>query len=187
MGTEVTTNLGLIKPDTFESIKENLPSFDGWASQNADNCDTIDALFRQTEHTYTPTWTATSSNPTLGSGGFITGKYARLFPRIVLGWVKINAGGAGFNPGSGAYSISAPVAIASELDGFSSEVPIGKAILNDNGTVLSCSAMGVYWSPSGNNFFLRPPGGGSWTEANPITLAQNDSISMFFKYPTSVA
>lgn len=187
MGTTVTTNLGLIKPDEDESIKENLPTFAGWADQNADNCDVLDALFRTTEHNWTPTWTGTGSNPAVGTGGFVTGKYMRCFPRMVIGEFRIFMGTASFTVGSGSYNLSMPVAIASELDGFANEVPIGKAIYYDDSSVLDSHVLGVFYAPATDNIFLRPPIGGSWGAANPIVPAVNDRVCGYFMYPTSAA
>src|SRR4051812_18444787 len=116
MGKTITSNLSLIKPDLNESIKQALPTFDGWASENGTNCDTIDSLFRHTTHTYTPVWTTdTGPNPTLGAGGFIEGKYIRLYPKMVIGYIRISVGGAGFAAGTGLYRLTPPCTLAAEL------------------------------------------------------------------------
>lgn len=187
MGTTVTTNLGLIKPDGSESIRENLPTFPGWADQNADNCDVIDALFRATSHTYVPTWTAPTLNPTLGATGFIEGKYLRIFPRMVIGFIRIYAGGAGFNPGTGQYAFSAPATVAPEFAQFSDSVPIGKAVFYDDSSVLDSSAWEVLYNVALGNLYLRITAGGAWSNTNPVVLAQQDRMSCYFMYPTSDA
>ncbi len=185
MGTTVTTNLGLIKPDSSEKIKQDLPTYAGWADQNADNCDVLDALFRRSTHTsWTPAWTA-SVNPVLGSGGFVEGKYIRLFPRMLIGFLRIEAGTAGFSAGSGAYSISAPVAIDSAIAAFANEITIGKAVFRDNGASSTTSAFQVVYSTSGGNIFFRQPSNDLWTAASPVALAQSDKISAYFMYPVS--
>jgi hypothetical protein len=187
MGTTVTTNLGLIKPDVDEKIQEDLPTFAGWAAQNEINCDKIDALFRHTDHSYVPTWTGSGGNPTLGAGGSVTGKYLRLFPAMVIGEFKINTGGAGFLAGSGTYSVSVPLAIAPELVTLNNSFPIGKAYLHDADSVANSTILTVMYSTSGNDMFFRPHTGAVWSNTAPFTLAQTDRVSGYFMYPTSVA
>lgn len=188
MGITVTTNLSLIKPDADESIKENLPTFAGWADQNADNCDVLDALFRAETLTWTPTWTADTTSPTLGAGGFIEGKYIRLTPRMTYGYFRIFTGGAGFAAGSGTYHISAPPAVVpSEFTTFFNNVVIGKVALFDNDTVLTSSNMIMLYDVASTNFYFRSSTGSTWNPTTPITLAQNDRLAGYFMYPTSVA
>ncbi len=184
MGTTVTTNLGLIKPDTDESIREDLPTFAGWVSQNEDNCNTIDGLFRHTYHNYSPTWTADTSNPTLGAGGSVTGKYARIWPGMVFGYVKIFTGGVGFLTGSGLYRLSLPVAISSEINNFSAEVAIGKSYFLDATSVITSTNMVVMYDPANNVMFFRKHDGDAWRHSTPATLAQNDRMTAYFMYPT---
>lgn len=187
MGTTTTSNLALIKPDVNESIKEDLPTFPGWADQNADNCDVIDGLFRASTHTYTPTWGASTTPPVLGSGGFIEGKWVRLFPRMVFGQIRLFAGGAGFSAGSGTYNLSLPVAIPPEFATFFNAVVIGKAIVLDNDNVLNTNVMAAVYDIGASNMILKPPNGSSWTNAFPFTVAQNDRVSLQFSYPTAAA
>lgn len=187
MGTTVTTNLGLIKPDTSESIKENLPTFAGWADQNADNCDQIDALFRHTTHTYSPAWTADTLNPTLGAGGAVAGKYIRLFPRMVFGYFTIFAGGAGFATGTGLYRLSLPVAMSAELLTLNESFPVGKAYIHDNDVVANSSTFIVMYDIANTVFFFRKWDGDSWRSTTPFTPAQNDRVSGYFTYPTADA
>lgn len=185
MGTSVTTNLELIKPDSDEFIKENLPTFPGWAAQNEFNMDTLDALFRKSTHTYTPAWTATTTNPTLGAGGFVDASFVRLFPRMVICHFRIFTGGAGFAAGTGTYLLSLPTGIASEFTSFFNSVALGKAILLDNDTVLNCSNMEVLYDVGTAKLYMRTATGSSFGATIPITLAQNDRVSGYFIIPTS--
>lgn len=187
MGTTVTTNLGLIKPDTSEKIQEDLPTYLGWAAQNESNCDTIDGLFRHTYHNYSPTWTADSGNPTLGAGGFVTGKYARIWPGMVFGYIKIFTGGAGFATGTGLYRITLPVAIAAELKTFNLEVAVGKSYFLDASSVITSTNMVVMYDPVNDVLFFRKHDGDAWRHNAPVTLAQNDRMTAYFMYPTEDA
>ncbi len=187
MGITTTTNLSLIKPDTNEYIKENLPTFLGWAKHNSDNCDRIDSLFRASTTTYSPTWSAVTTPPTLGSGGSVTGKILRLWPRMVIAYFQIFTGGAGFSAGSGTYSLSLPTGFASEFPSFTTHVPLGTAIFLDNDTVLSSSVFQAAYVQAANTLQFFIPQGGAWSNTNPVTLAQNDRLSGYIMYPTSDA
>lgn len=187
MGTTVTPNLGLIKPDLDESIKEDLPAFVGWAAQNADNMDAIDALFRVTTGTYTLNWTADGGNPVLGTGGFVEGKVVRILPRLVLGYIKIFAGGTGFSAGSGIYRINLPTGIATELSSVNDGIPIGSVTFFDSSAASSSSVFLVTYNPTASNCYFTPPTGGAWSATSPVAMAQNDRISGFFMYPTADA
>lgn len=189
MGTTVTTNLALIKPDVDESIKENLPTFAGWAGQNADNMDKIDSLFRDDSNSafYTPVWTAGATPVVLGAGGSVAGKVIRIFPSMVIVHFKIFTGGAGFAPGAGSYRMTLPTGythIASEIATFFESPPIGKAILMDNDSVATSSIMTCHYDLSVGNIHFRGAAGGLWNPTSPITLAQNDRVSGFIMYPT---
>lgn len=187
MGTTATTNLALIKPDDNESIKPNLPTFAGWAQQNSDNCDKIDALFRASQLTWTPTWQGSGGNPVLGTGGFVEGKYIRLMPRMVLGFFRIFAGTTGFSAGSGGYTIPVPVAPAAELTTFAGEVTVGAAAFLDASAVATCAAFKVCYSTGGGGLFFRQSINDVWTSSSPVAPAQSDRLSGYFMYPTSVA
>ncbi|ASU81498.1 hypothetical protein CDO52_00700 [Nocardiopsis gilva YIM 90087] len=62
--------------------------------------------------TYTPTWTADTTNPSIGNGTLI-GRYRRLPGRMV--WVRISwARGSTTNMGSGTYSFDLPANLPAE-------------------------------------------------------------------------
>lgn len=184
MGTTVTTNLALIKPDANESIKVG-PGV-GWPAQNTINCDKIDALFRAQTLTWTPTFTASSVNPILGSGGFVEGKYVRLFPRMVFGFFRIDFGTTGANGGTGAYRMSLPpVAIDSALAAFNDSVVVGKAIFQDSSAVLTSDAFLVKYEIANNVFTFPTPSASLWGATNPVAIGQSDKLSGYFMYPTA--
>ncbi len=187
MGTTVTTNLGLIKPDINEDIKQALPTFAGWASQNATNCDKIDALFRKSTHTWTPTWTADSVNPTLGSGSLLEGKYIRLFPRMTIGFFRMNTGGAGFATGTGLYRLAIPTTVPSEFAALHNEIPVGTAFLRDANVVANTTILTVLYDITNNVFIFRRFDGDYWRASGPFVLEQGDQLSGYFMYPTADA
>lgn len=185
MGTTVTTNLGLIKPDTAESIKANLPTFAGWAAQESSNMDAIDGLFHDDFGTYTLNWTASSVNPTLGAGGFTEGKWIRVFPRMAFVFFRIFTGGAGFATGTGTYRVNLPFNIDAALIGFDTDSPpLGKAVFFDASAVLTSSVFLPIYSQGVNTAIFRPSSGNVWNDTTPVVPAQNDRISGYFMYPT---
>jgi hypothetical protein len=186
MGTTATTNLALIKPDDNESIKQNLPTFNGWATQNAANCNVLDGLFRHTTSSYTPTFTGSGGNPTLGSGGSVSGKWIRLFPRVVLVEFRVDLGGAGLALGSGTYGLTLPVAPAAELLTLDNSFPVGKCFLDDNSNAANSTTMTTMISNTGVMFF-RPPSASVWTPTNPFALGTSDKMSGYALYLTSAA
>src|SRR4051812_48509711 len=129
MGTTVTSNISLIKPDDDESIKANMPTFAGWAAQNAANMDKVDSLFKSTTTTYSPAWTGATTNPVLGTSGFVEGKYARLWPRMVTVYIRIFTGTAGFTGGSGTYALSLPLTPDPQFSTAFDSIAVGKSIL----------------------------------------------------------
>lgn len=58
--------------------------------------------------TYTPTLTASTTNPNLGSTGTATGRYARV-NKIVIGNAQFTFNGAGIAAGLGFYFCSLPI------------------------------------------------------------------------------
>lgn len=59
---------------------------------------------------YTPTWTATTTNPTLGNSTLV-GEYVQ-HGKLVFFRIKVTAGATGFAAGTGAYLFSLPVTAA---------------------------------------------------------------------------
>lgn len=189
MGTTVTSNLALIKPDINESIQANLPTFAGWAVQNGANCDVLDALFRHSTGTWTPTWTADTTNPTLGSGNVLEGKYLRLWPKMIIGFIRLDVGTTSFAAGSGLYRFAPPATMAPELSNFHGFMPVGKAILRDFDTPNNTTACQVMYEMQGssslNLLTIKKHDGDSWRNTTPFTLAQGDQLSAYFMYPTT--
>jgi hypothetical protein len=57
---------------------------------------------------YTPVLTASTTNPTLGTGGSVSGRYIKL-GKTVIGQAAIVFGSSGVNAGSGTYYVSLPI------------------------------------------------------------------------------
>ena len=150
-----------------------------------------------TRQVYTPVLTATTSNPTLGSGSTAVGEYWR---DPISGWVYghflITFGTTGVNAGSGAYIVSLPTPVI----GFQVGNTIARSdiwglwTIRDNSDVTTGSRQGllVRFSTSSG------PGGVGQvvlslldgtttfvTHQAPFTWAASDSIAGTFFYPTT--
>lgn len=121
---------------------------------------------------YTPTLTATTTNPTIGNGT-LTGFYKLLDPKTCLVRIYWQFGSTSA-AGSGTYSFAIPFTSAS-VGG--NQVMAG--VFTDSGTgfyacvgriAASATTLGVTVADSA--------GGRSLTEANPVAWATNDSIGL---------
>lgn len=72
----------------------------------------VEAVFAEIGawQTYTPTLTGSGSNPNLGAGGSISGRYLKI-GKLVIVLARADWAGAGASAGSGTYAISLPVAV----------------------------------------------------------------------------
>lgn len=186
MGTSVTPNISLIKPDINESIRQNLPTYPGWPTQNVNNMTIIDNLFRASTSSYALTLAAATSGPTLGAGSLLEGKYVRLWPRMVIGFFRIYLGAAGFAAGTGDYRINLPSTMDPTLaasDG-SRTLPVGKALYRDANSLPNSSVMLVEYDPASNRMVFQRAQGSIFSSAD---AEQDDRITGYFMYPTADA
>ncbi|MDP8928679.1 MAG: hypothetical protein M3O70_08925 [Actinomycetota bacterium] len=140
--------------------------------------DQFDAGFPHgtTWQTYTPTLTATTTNPTLGSGAVQSGRYYRI-GRLVTVHVQIAFGTSGVAAGSGTYLVSAPINIATSL---STVVRMGAGDVFDFSTGARrpvSVAAGL-----GSGAFQMVYNSGVVTDAQPWTWAASDEIWLFAVY-----
>lgn len=182
MGTETTANLSLIKPD----LSEPIPNFD---TQNGFNMDTIDDYFAFTASSYVPVWTANgASNPSLGSGGQIFGKYLAVWPNVVIFWVRIFTGTTGFSAGDGTYSVTLPPFAAHALmvssTGTGAAHILGKAILHDSTGVADSQTASVALNSTTTFMLTTEAGSGSsqWQHDDPFALSQSDRMACYGIY-----
>ena len=121
---------------------------------------------------YSPLWTASTTNPTNYTG---TGEYIQA-GKLVIFKARVTANAAGFTAGSGTYRVSLPVAIA---DGIGARFVVG--ILKSGSTY-----MGMTYSVSGTTAFIGYNDGtaimASVTNAIPSVFAANDYIELTGTY-----
>lgn len=106
-----------------------------WPAQNGVNCDLIDNYAGpcKTIHAipdYVPVLTASTTNPTLGTGGTLVGKVYRIFDQVYT-WGEFRFG-SGATVGSGIYRISLPFkakTLISTNNPFDSPIPCGNGIV----------------------------------------------------------
>ena len=143
---------------------------------------------------YTPTLTASTTNPTLGSGSSAIGYYKRLGHRVE-GYASILFGSAGVAAGSGYYGLLLPV----EPVNRTQAIGIGYVIdISDNVRFLVASAAvsSPLWAANTSKAVIvvsNAAGAGVITGANPVgaaapwTWAENDQLLVTFSYEAAAA
>lgn len=141
MGFTQTTNHSLYIPDKDELMPN-------WSAQNVTDTNTIDAICTTTKSTYSPTWIATGTNPTVGNST-IYAPYIIPVPGFVLFWISIEIGST-FVDGSGSYQFSLPFTAhpTYPTTGMNSAgIPIGKAFFYDaNSQTNSQTGVPMIWT-----------------------------------------
>lgn len=148
------------------------------AQLNAELRDALTAL-QAAWDTYTPTWTAATTNPTLGNGS-IAGRYRQVGKTvdvlILLTWGSTTTGGAGN------WSISLPVAPKTGI-GSTLHVAANRGSASNNAfvgftSVLSATSTGTLW-------YANTSTAGDWnaaTGAAPGGWATGHTLRVFGRY-----
>lgn len=139
-----------------------------------DNFDEILPL-GSTVTTFTPSLSAATTPPTLGTGATADGKYQRIGDLV---WVSYRfVFGSSMNPGSGAYRLVLPI----NASAATANVGLGVFRLLDSGTTITMAAASV---DSGGTFAILSANGSLNAVAHnvPWTWAQNDAIGGSFIY-----
>lgn len=134
---------------------------------------------------YTPVLTASTTNPTLGTGSVASGRYIRR-GKEVSGHATIIFGTSGVAAGSGTYFISLPVAQRT-ADAGSPPLrrSLGTAELFDSSASTPAAAMTITPASNPNVAAIRVFSGVNPVGDNvPWTWAASDRIQITFKYET---
>lgn len=132
--------------------------------------------------TYVPILRGSITNPTIGNGS-ITGRYIQI-GALVFGEVRVVAGTAGFNRGSGTYSIQLP------FDGIIENYqPIGQVVMRDEGPGITYFGTAIFNNNVGDRaeLFMHSQSasfdeGVAVTESTPFLFSGNDKILIQFSY-----
>jgi hypothetical protein len=123
--------------------------------------------------TYTPTWTASSVNPSIGNGT-ITGKYLALGGKCVLFAVTITAGST-TTYGTGSYSVSLPLSADTGYQGVINVFALdGASVYNGVGYIDSSTTTTL----STQHESLA----GAYNSTTPFTFGSGDKIHVFGVY-----
>lgn len=141
---------------------------------------------------YTPTLTASTTSPTLGTGASATGYY-RQIGRMVHGYASIVWGSSGTAAGSGYYGLLLPVAPANR----DQAIGIGYLLDYDDQVRFVVASLGVsvdLWAAATKKAIIvttNTAGSGFSTGDNPVGAATpwawsaNDKILLNFSYEAS--
>lgn len=129
---------------------------------------------------YTPTLSASTTNPTLGSGAVAKGRWLRDGLEITVAF-RIMFGSSGVNPGSGTYRISLPTAYNDRF--YTAQAwSLGTARLTDNNGTDTTAIIG----PGSDNtyviLFTTGSAGASVNASTPWTWAASDAIAGTITY-----
>lgn len=128
---------------------------------------------------YTPSLTASTTNPTLGTGSAASGAYCRI-GKIVHFRASVTFGTSDVNAGSGFYFISLPVASKAAMDTF----PIGSANITDSSAGKRYIGLARWASTTTVSLQMQldSTGSSSATAAVPMTFDASDGISITGTY-----
>lgn len=134
-----------------------------------------------TRTSYTPTFTATVTAPTLGTGSTSQGWYT-YFPEAVVYTFKIQFGTSGNTFGSGNYQVSVPVTAATPFGGVHHSA-VGTIQLADNSSGLLVGGSCFVDATTGGTLLGLISPSGIVTPAVPWTWANSDYLSGSIVYP----
>lgn len=151
-----------------------------YAASNVETAlqEVLAGVFAQTN--YTPALTASTTNPTLGSGSTAAGRYMRI-GNLVIAWGVIIFGTSGVNAGSGNYRISLPVTASINLG----SMRIGQIIINDSSTSANFTVgSAIILDGEETYFYMQRTGASTFvSNSSPITWSTSDDVSWVLAYP----
>lgn len=128
--------------------------------------------------TYTPTWTATTTNPAVGNGTII-GRYLATSDWVDL-WIALVPGSTS-TFGSGQYFLSLPFAAVGTYEQFLDASLYNAGVSRHRGVAFiaaSASTISIYepvaWGVAS--------GPGIWNTTSPFTFGSGDVVTIFGKY-----
>ena len=131
---------------------------------------------------YTPVLTASTTNPTLGTGSTVIGSYARIQDLIIYRFY-IGFGSSGVNAGSGFYYVSLPVT-ANQFGNFFTASSGQTAFYDSSGNAIYFANSWMDTSTRISIIFQQSFNGAmaNMTNSVPAIAAANDVISGYMIY-----
>ena len=126
---------------------------------------------------YTVSWTATTTNPSIGNGTLI-GRYTQI-GKTVMGSIYLKCGST-TTYGSGAWFFSLPKTVANSGAPY-----LGTFIILDIGHIFYSGAVNIFPGTVINGFIRANDGNGILSSTAPHTWAVNDELRVAFTYETS--
>lgn len=130
----------------------------------------------------TPTLSATTTDPVLGTGGSAGMTWSR-HGDLIIGRFAITFGTSGTSAGVGTYLVDLPE--PADLGGLSSLV-LGSGWINDSSAIdprLVVLDLAISEDPTLQSMRMIPEGGVVVTEVSPFAWSANDGIYGEFTYP----
>ena len=123
---------------------------------------------------YTPTLTASTTNPTLGTGSTASGAYCQI-GKVVHFRARIEFGTSGMAAGTGDYYVSLPVTAWS---GYPASFPIGYVVIQDQSTGTRYNGLAVINSTTTVRLDMSSTNANSIAaaDASPMAWAASDDI-----------
>jgi hypothetical protein len=142
--------------------------------------------------TYVPVLTATTTNPTLGSGSTQSGWWQRV-NNLITGGAFVRFGTSGVVAGSGNYQISLPfpadTAFMIAAGGLGTSSMLGDGLVRDNSAVSTGSRQFSTYLETTTTMLLALANGTNQviTDAVPFVFAASDALTVNFTYQADPA
>jgi len=162
-------------------------------SMNALNCDSIDAaagpcLTSHPLQTYNPVLKADTTDPVLGTNGYIRGFYYSIWDQIYT-WGEFRFGTAAINVGNGLYYVTLPFPVNNQI-GYTntpgSAPVVGSACTYDDSSNAGRLPLTTHIRAADQLFFgIRMNSGFAFRELREtgyVSWAINDGVSWFARY-----
>jgi hypothetical protein len=145
---------------------------------DTDNSASVTNEIYSLEHTYTPTWTGSSSNPAIGDGT-ITGAWQRNGLTVTVRIYVLM--GSTTTYGTGTWRWSLPTGVPTPSGVLAPSFVCGTALMTDSGGGVTYGGMAFY---NGTAFEVYDAvgGGGPVTNLAPFTWASGDSMHITMTY-----
>lgn len=141
------------------------------------NADSVDGYHVERIASYTPALTATTTNPTLGSGSSQYGRYCA-FGQYVDVEIIIKFGTSGVSAGSGTYLVSLPT----NADGATIYQNVGYGYVYDASAGITWAVVAQINNTDASKVRLVWSGGLIVNNAAPMTWSTSDQINLILRY-----